>query len=140
MMIDEQYSEAVSEVLEILKCSDDEIVAKIPLEIIKMLNREKSSTYVPNIDFTKDLSQMNLKKETLSLLAALYRDYICTDEERKEFNKILQEYNGSNYKNVDTFEKRQSIQKSEETNLALVKQEKTIWQKMIGKLLKRSSY
>lgn len=138
MIDDEQYSEAVSEVLEILKYSDDEIVERIPLEVIKVLNKEKSNTYVPNIDFTKDLSQINLRSETLSLLAALYRDYICTEEEREEFNKMLHEYNGSKYKNVDVFDKKQNSEKNEETNLALVKQEKSIWQKIIGKLFKRS--
>ena len=36
------------------------------------------------IDFTKKLNDMELLKETRVLLSLIYRDFVCTDEERKE--------------------------------------------------------
>lgn len=133
-MIDEnEYSNSVSEVLEILKYVDDEIIEKIPLEVIKNLKQQKSPTYNPGIDFIKNLKMEDLKKETLVILATLYRDYICEEEERKEIDRMLQEKSELRNKDLNTFKQ---VAKTESNELVKIEQKKSLWQKITEKFLK----
>lgn len=137
-MIDEnEYKKAVSEVLMILQYSDEEIIEKIPLEVIKKLKQDKSSTYNPDIDFIKNLDINNLRKETLTLLASLYRDYICTEEEREEIDEILEKSSKVKCKNEDMFENKQKTEENKPNELMVLEQQKTLWQKIVEKLFKK---
>ena len=89
MTLTNEYRNAISEVFDVLKHTDDEELDKIPLEIIKYLNINKSNDYISNIDFTKSLVKANLSSKALGILGYIYKEYLCTEEERKEYNKIL---------------------------------------------------
>lgn len=84
-----EYSEAVSEVLELLQMSDEGIISKIPLEVIQQMNKNKSKTYKSKFDETKPITENDLSEKAKAILAFLYRDYICSEEEKEEINKIL---------------------------------------------------
>ena len=49
-MVSTEYSEAISEVLDILQNSDDSIVKRIPRKLIEFWEKNKSSTYIPNLN------------------------------------------------------------------------------------------
>ena len=93
-MLTKEYSEAIVEVLDVLRNLDEETISRIPLSFIRSLNEKKSKTYKSNIDFSKDLKENELKHQTKVILALIYRDYICeTEEEREEFDsKLLKSY------------------------------------------------
>ncbi len=80
---------SISEVLDILKHISEEQLEKIPLNIIKGLNNHKDDSYISTIDYSKPLKEANLSKKTLSLLAYIYREYLCSNEEKEAYNKIL---------------------------------------------------
>lgn len=129
-----EYSEAATEVIEILQYMDNEIIEKIPLEIIKKLNENKSKDYVPNIDYTDENEIKNIKPETKAILAVIYRDYLCNEDEKIEFNKILE-------KNDSQENEKYKIQfhnnkESSEVALNIVKEE-SLWNKIIRKILKK---
>ena len=85
-MVSVEYSEAIVEVLEILQYSDDNIMEKIPKKLIEFWQKNKSATYRPNLDHSKSINEMNLKKKTKSIISM-----ICDDEEKNNINLILKD-------------------------------------------------
>lgn len=86
-----EYSEAIVEVLELLKHTEKELVDKIPHKLIEFWNKIASSNYKANINHSEKIENMNLKQKTKALLGMIYRNYWCTPEERKEYDIILKE-------------------------------------------------
>ena len=91
MIETEKFSMACTEVLEILENTEEEDYKKIPTEFLKNLEDNASPNYKSNIDLTKDFNEQDLLPETLDLLACIYRQFWCGEEEKKEFDKIMQE-------------------------------------------------
>lgn len=90
MTLTKELKYSVSEVLDVLKHMDEDDINKIPLDIIKYLNENKDTEYVSTIDFTKSLQESTLSHKALSILAYIYKEYLCTPEEKSDFDKILQ--------------------------------------------------
>lgn len=136
----DEYREAVSEVLEILQFADEEIINKIPLEVLKKLNSQKSITYIPKFKETQKIEVEQISKKAKAILALLYRDYICTKEERKEFDKQLIEANTQNQENMDysikRFHDNTKDTKLEFKNALPVEVKKNFIQRILEKLFK----
>lgn len=90
-MVDARISEGISEVLVILKNIDKKYIEKLPQKFKEFLKNNQSSTYIPNIDLSKELKDMKLKKETRNLLELMYLNYWSTQEEKNEFMVMLNE-------------------------------------------------
>ena len=90
-MLEENYKNGISEVLEILKYSGKEYTEKLPKKLIAFFRENASKTYKPQIDVTKKIEDMDLLPETKGLLSLLYMDYWATPEEKEEFKKVLKE-------------------------------------------------
>ena len=90
-MVTKEYSEALVEVLEIINCLDENERKKIPDEIIKFYEENKSTTYKPILDLNSDnISNAILKNKTREILAGIYIDYLCDNEDqKKEYIKEL---------------------------------------------------
>lgn len=84
-----EYSEAVSEVLDILKHTEETLTKKIPKKLIEIWESIASKTYKVNIDYTKKVENMNLKPKSKAIISMIYRNYWCDAEERKEYDSIL---------------------------------------------------
>lgn len=81
-----------AELSEILKMMEPEEVNKIPKKLLEVIEKEKSNTYIPNYSSKIELNSQNIKKETLAMLALLYINYWCEDEnEKKEYLKLIEE-------------------------------------------------
>lgn len=90
MLIDNML--AYAEVDEILNLLEEEYTNKIPEKIRKFLKEEKMQDYKPEIKVEIPLTEQNLKRETMVLLAILNLNYWCENEEEKEeFRKELAE-------------------------------------------------
>lgn len=80
-----------AELSEILKMMEPEEVNKIPKKLLEVIEKEKSNTYIPNYDSKIELNSQSIKKETLAMLALLYINYWCEDEnEKKEYLKLIE--------------------------------------------------
>ena len=90
-MLNEGYREACTEVLDIFNHTEQELVDKVPKQLIELMKENASETYRPELDYSKEFNEMGLKQETLNFLAMIYRNYWCTEEERLEFDKLLSE-------------------------------------------------
>lgn len=107
-----------------------------------MLEKNKDEKYVPQIDYSKSINEQKLLKDTRVILSLIYRDYICTKEEReeiderdrKEMRKKEREaqikYSYDNlFKKKNKAEKANSI--NEEINTKVVEYKENIWSRMI---------
>lgn len=143
--MDTNYKQALTEVLEILNHSDKSITEKIPQNFIDFLYENMDKDYVCNIDFSNENWDDNVKEETQSIIALIYRDYICSSEERKTLlaeevaerekqeRELREKYNPDN-----VFKKKISeIPEELENQTSLIEIKKTPWYKKIyEKILK----
>ena len=83
-MVNVRLSEAITEILEILKNVDNDLIEKLPQKFKDFLQENKSETYNPEFDCMKDLKDLKLKEETKNLLGIIYMNYWSEPEERKE--------------------------------------------------------
>lgn len=95
-MVSIEYSEAISEILDILENSDDTIRKRIPTKLIEFWENNKSTTYIPKLDHTKSLKEMNLKEKTKDIITMIYLNYL-TDENEKEITRKIIKKNEENY-------------------------------------------
>ena len=148
-----EYQEALAEVNEILKFSSIDLVKKIPYKFKKFIENNMSNNYKVTLDLDKPLNEQQLKSQTKDILSLIYRDYICTEEERKKFiqnqkdiiNQLEQEkaekYNPDNlFKNKEKIETKEL----EETKDIIIQEKqnifKKIWTFIKNKLFRRKDF
>ena len=114
----EIYMDAFSEVNAILKIMPSNLFNKIPLKFRQMISEYKNNSYNPRIE--EPVEDYELKEETKIILSLIYRDFLCSDEEKErlkardaqklqeEEEQIREKYNPDNIfnnrktKNVET--------------------------------------
>ncbi len=134
---------AVSELNMILKQLDENSYRKIPKRLLDEI--EKNACF--DVSYIKPqiaLEDLNLETQTKEMLAVISYQYFCTDEEKKDWQKELEEnerkyqeelkekYNPENvFKNMESAEKRNSenIELKEEISLVEYKEPffKKLW-------------
>ena len=82
MKLMEEYSVAFAEVFEILKIFPEEEVNKIPKIFINLIEKYKDPNYKYELEAGVELHNQEMTPETKTILSVIYRDYICTEEER----------------------------------------------------------
>lgn len=132
-----KYREAFVEVLYIIDNLNEVNKSKISKKFIRFMERNSAQEY--SVNLPKDVIKQPelLKKETKIILALMYRDYFCTQEEKEKLDKkfiknnekqeeeLRQKYNTDNmFKNT---EKSHKIQQ----NVNLIKYEEPKWYKKI---------
>lgn len=145
----QEYKKAFSEVNEIIKIMPIELVKKIPNKFKEMIEEERDKEYNPKIQ--EPLEKQSLKNETIIILGLIYRDFLCSPDEKRrlqekdtkelqEVQRTIEEEIRKKYNPDDIFKnKRQNIieeiQSTEEnTSIIVVKEEK--WYKKIFNLVK----
>ena len=86
-MVTQEYSEAISETLEILSHTKKSDVDKIPKKFMKFLKENASTTYKNKFDGIKRIQDMKLNEKTIGILSIINKRYWCDEEQRKEFEK-----------------------------------------------------
>ena len=86
-----EYRIAATEVACILDYFSEEFKANIPTNFLKFLNEQAIPDYNPNFDFSHGLDRLELRNKTKALLAMIYRNYICSEKEKIEYEKILKQ-------------------------------------------------
>ena len=103
--------------------------------------------YIPNIDYNTDIYSQNIMYETIVILSIIYRDYLCTSEEKEnmirndklELENIRQKEQQQYHKDVFEKVREQTERKIEENTqeIALVEIKKDKWyMKIINKIKK----
>ena len=134
------------EAIAILENTEISLVAKVPLKILEMLqSKADQANKKVELDYTKSYSEQNISEEAKGIITLIYRQYWCTESERKELDKKLLEneeikkrerYNPDNiFKKVDEDNKYDTISKEYSEEKSLTVTENLKWyQKIINKI------
>ena len=142
MIVTNKYSNAFTEVYEILQYLDRNTYTKIPLDLITLIKDNRNINYKYKIQLDKKLKNQNILPETKAILFNIFRDYLSTEEQREkikqwqldylkniEKNKTIN-YNTDIFKNKHIINMPVSIKKND-----LVKIKKTnLFKKIINKI------
>ncbi len=143
--MDQEIHEVAVEMNAIFDNMSEDILSKIPLKLRKLFKENASTTYNFKYDKTKSLNEQNIKDKTRGVIAFLYRDYICDENERNEYNEIYskflreeEEKKRTLYNPNDIFKKAntKNTQKNENINLTEMTNTKTNFiQKLFSSIL-----
>ena len=138
-MVDIQYANAYTEVLEILKNISQEDYNKVPKEKINLFEQNANKEYIFDYDSNKTLEEQNVSKTARAIIAILFRDYWATDEQRnkiKAFQKNkrhqIEEENKQKYevfKNKANIANIKEIEQAE--NMQLVEYKENIFKRIL---------
>lgn len=142
MVLTNQDKQAFSDLSIIIKMMPQDMQQKISTNFINLIEQHKDSNYISNINPNIPIKEQELSETTKVFLALIYRDYLCSDDERKRLiiaeNEKLQKLEAENrIKYEINFEKRTKTSKITDTCTDLVEYKKeTFFTKIINKLKK----
>lgn len=111
--MDKEINEIAVEINSIFDNLSYEVLNKIPLNIREFFRNNASNTYVFKYDKNKSLREQNIKSKTRGVIAFLYRDYVCNEDEKEEYNKIYFKYlNKKEEEKKDLYNPNNIFQKS----------------------------
>lgn len=139
--MEDKYSKAYKEVIEILNFVPKESVDKIPKTMIDMFKAKMDKNYNFKVDINKSFEEQNLLEETKAIFANIVRDYWATPYQRERIEakerydrQKIEEEKKAKYNVDDMFKKRNKVKSEERTeenntnNLPIeVKKEKFFW-------------
>lgn len=119
----ENYSKAFKEVYIILKFVGKEIQHKVPTKILKFIEENMDKDYFFMLDDTISLEEQSFMDETLGIISLIWRDYLCTNEEREKIKQKDEEMQNQmekerikKYNPDDLFKNREEIDKCVQYN------------------------
>lgn len=83
-MVNTEYADAYTEVLEILKHIPKSDYEKIPNNVIEVFTTNNNKGYNFIYDSNKTLSEQNVSKKAKTIIAILFRDYWATPSQREK--------------------------------------------------------
>lgn len=141
-MVNVEYANAYSEVIEILKYLSQEDYEKIPKEKINFFETNANKDYIFEYDPDKTLQEQNVSKIARTIIAILFRDYWATDEQKNKIKAFQnnkrhqieeenrQKYNSNIFKNQTNTVNEEKIQQT--GNVQLVEYKENIFKRVLG--------
>ena len=141
------YSNAFAEVYEILNYLEEESYNKIPKDFLEVIEENRNKEYEYIVENPEDLTEQAMLPETRAILFNIFRDYLCTSEQREKIIKMQAEERRKNeekkrieyYKNKETDkvigQSDEKVEPQKETiELIKIEQNETLWRKIKNKL------
>ena len=82
--MEDNYSKAYKEIIEILKYVPEESVNKIPQDMMEIFKANMDKDYEFEVDVNKSFEEQKLLKETKAIFANIFRDYWATHTKKKK--------------------------------------------------------
>ena len=120
--MNQEFKEVAVEINSIFDNLPMDLLNKIPLKIRDFFKDNSSTTYSFVYDKSKRLNEQNIKDKTRGIISILYRNFLCNDAERKEYNDIYIKYLDKKEKekrilyNSDDIFKKSNIKKDDNEN------------------------
>lgn len=130
-----------NEVYDIIYNMETELFNKIPKGFINIIEQNRDTNFNCNIDYSKSINEQELQRETRIILSLIYRDYLCSENERKkiveqdneELRQMEQELR-EKYNPDNLFKNKQNVN-IEQQEIQLIKYEKVnFFTKIINKI------
>lgn len=142
-MIENEYANAYSEVLEILKHISKEDYEKIPNSKIEVFKSNQNKNYIFKYDPNKTLDEQNVSKITKAIIALLFRDYWASKEQKdiiiktqNQNRQFLEEQKVSLEDVENIFNKNKNVENQIEVKEEIVVYKESIFKKYFNKLIK----
>lgn len=139
--MDQKTKEIYSEVYEILNQMGDRFISKLPNKLFELIKNEKLDSYNPKYNLDVPLEEQNIKEDTIDMIALLYLNYWCEDEEEKrELSKVFQENEEKHQKelnekyNTDNLFKNRKTEENGKKEVSLMKYKKSLFWMIIDKI------
>lgn len=146
-MVNVEFSEGISETLDILNHMDKTYIDRIPRKFIEFLENNKSSNYISNLDHSKKINEMNLKEKTKDILATIYMNYWCNPQQKAKYNDLLKQnekkyqdelrkkYNPDNiFKNDRESQYTKQGNEFVSNNISMIEHKESVFKKIINKI------
>ena len=88
--MESDIKQRITEVVDILNHTDNELINKIPKSFLEFLNKNKDENYEVNINYNDEYWKDKLNEKTKAILALIYRDYFADKDEKEKL--IKEEY------------------------------------------------
>lgn len=136
----EVYMDAFSEVNAILNIMPSNLYNKIPLKFKQMISEYKNNSYNPRIE--EPVEDYELKDETKIILSLIYRDFLCSDEEKErlkardaqklqeEEEQLREKYNPDNIFNNRKTENLETVAEP----VAMIEYRESFFSRIINKI------
>lgn len=136
------YTRAYTEVLEILNHFSKEEYDKIPTEKIEFYQNNMDKEYDYRINPKVDLSKQNISKEANAILISLFRDYFATEKQKSILENLLnqnqlkeEEEKVEKYNSDNIFkDKLDMLKATTEENVSITKYKESLFSKFFNKL------
>lgn len=113
------YTKAYTEVYYAINNFDEESKSKVPNEFIEFIKSKMNLKYAP-------IDNSEISEEAKAILSVVYSEYICSDSEKKNWDKLDELFeksvNSQNSMNRDEFEfgNKKTQEKAEHTEIAVI--------------------
>lgn len=136
----EIYMDAFSEVNAILNIMPSNLFNKIPLKFRQMISEYKNNSYNPRIE--EPVENFELKDETKIILSLIYRDFLCSNEEKErlkardaqklqeEEEQLREKYNPDNIFNNRKTENVETVAEP----VAMIEHRESFFSRIINKI------
>ena len=125
-MIELHDRRAFADVSIIINMMSKSMRDKIDPEFIKFIEENKDVKYISNIKTNIPIMNQNIEQNTQTILAFIYREYICSSIERKELliekrKKEVEKYNKNKEKYQINFKSREKKKIIKENSIIVYK-------------------
>lgn len=150
-VVSEDYRIAATEVLDMIEHFSLNATNRIPLQLLEFFKEVSIEDYKPEFDYSVGLEKINFSPKTKALLAMIYRNYLCSEEECKEFDQkifgneekyqqeLREKYNPDNiFKNTKKQQALQAKKNEKEENdqtMELIEYKEKWYHKILKKFL-----
>lgn len=140
-MVSVEYSIAISEVLDILKNTNEKDVNKISPEFMSFLKDNASKEYISKFDYTNSIESLELSEKAIGILSVINSRFWCTPEQKEDFDIILN--NNENkyqaelrekYNPDNLFKNKVSQIETVENSVAMVEYKESIFKRFINRI------
>lgn len=121
--MEDNFSKACKEIVEILRFVPDKDVSKIPKEMREMFEDEMDKNYKFTINTEISIEEQALLNETKAILSNIFRDYWATPYQRERIiekqdndRKILEQQKREIYNPDNIFKRKSTLKIKESTN------------------------
>lgn len=142
-MNNNELSQSMYEVSVILENTDRKLIQKIPEKVLNTIKQTAKKQVEFKYNRARKLKDQEISNTARGILALIYRDYFCSEEQRKIYNEYYVtareqvEIEKSEKYSVDKIFSKSNNEQEIEQSTALIPYEKeSIWTKIKNKLIR----
>lgn len=131
-----------NEIWDIINHMNSELYIKIPQKFLTFIKQNQVENYQVQIDYSKNINEQELQKDTRILLALIYRDYLCDSAEKESLLKKdqfkleeIEQEKREKYNLDNSFIKNKQQESFEKNSQQMIEyKQETVFQKILNRI------